>query len=225
VSTARAETAEQRLATYRGLVSRNRVISLLRIALPVLGLIAFGYFAIHILLASLNGFTIGKIHFSGATVIVDTPSYSGVMKDGNLYKVSAEAADSAVTNLDVINLKNAELTLKKPSGAALTATAAAGAFDTEDQVLSVPGSAVVHNSTGDAGTLNDVVFNLPDQTLKALGPISITMADGTTIEATGLDYDAKTSVWTFGRSIVTLPRTPGSASGPAARPLPEKPAP
>jgi hypothetical protein len=224
VSTARAETAEQRLATYRGLVFRNRLINVLRIALPVLGLIAFGYFAIHILLASLNGFTIGKIHFSGATVIVDTPSYSGVMQDGNLYKVSAEAADSAVTNLEVINLKNAELTLKKPSGSALTATAAAGAFDTEDQVLSVPGSAVVHNSAGDTGTLNDVVFNLPDQTLKALGPISIIMADGTKIEAAGLDYDAKTSVWTFGRSTVTLPRTPGSASGPATPP-PEKPAP
>jgi hypothetical protein len=107
----------------------------------------------------------------------------------------------------------------------LTATAAAGAFNTVNQVLSVPGSAVVHNSAGDAGTLNDVVFNLPDQTLKALGKVAITMADGTKIEADGLDYDAKTSVWTFGRSTVTLPHTPGSASGPAASPPPEKPAP
>ena len=55
MTTARAETSEQRLSIYRGLVARNRLISLLRLALPVAGLAAFGWFAVHILLASLGG--------------------------------------------------------------------------------------------------------------------------------------------------------------------------
>ena len=93
MTTARAETSEQRLSIYRGLVARNRLISLLRLALPVAGLAAFGWFAVHILLASLGGaFSIGSISFSGGSVIVDTPSYSGIMANGNVYKVSAEAA-------------------------------------------------------------------------------------------------------------------------------------
>jgi hypothetical protein len=225
VSTARAETADQRLSTYRGLIARNRFVTLLRVALPVLGLAVFGYFAIHILFASLNGFNIGRIHFSGATVIVDTPSYSGIMKNGNLYKVSAEAADSAVTDLDVINLRNAQLYLKKPSGSIMTATAAAGAFNTLTQVMHVPEAAVIHDSAGDSGTLSDITVNLPDQTLKARGKVDITMADGTRIEGIGLDYDAKTSVWTFGRSTVTLPQTPGNSAAPPAQPATEKPAP
>jgi hypothetical protein len=139
--------------------------------------------------------------------------------------VSAEAADSAVTSLDIINLKNAELFLKKPSGSTMTATAAAGAFNTQDQVMRVPGSAAIRDSAGDSGTLNDIVFNLPDQTLTARGKVDITMADGTRIEAIGLDYDATSSVWTFGRSTVTLPQTPGKAPATAARPAPEKAAP
>src|SRR6185437_10471575 len=43
-----------------------------------------------------------------------------------------------------------------------------------------------------------------------LGPVNIAMADGSTVVGTGLDYDAKTSIWTFGHSTVTLPQTPGS---------------
>ena len=225
MSTARAETAEQRQSIYRGLVARNRLVNLLRLALPVLGIAAFGYFALHILLASLNGFSIGKIRFSGTTVIVDTPSYSGIMTNGNRYKVSAEAADSAVTDLDVINLRNAQLYLEKPSGSVMTATAAAGAFDTQSQVMRVPDAAVIHDSAGDSGTLDDIAVDLPAQTLKALGKVDITMADGTRIQGVGLDYDAKTSVWTFGRSTVTLLQTPSGTSGTAARPATENPAP
>jgi hypothetical protein len=107
----------------------------------------------------------------------------------------------------------------------MTAAAAAGAFDTQGQVMRVPGSATIRDSAGDTGTLSDIVFNLPEQTLAARGKVDITMADGTRIQGVGLDYDAKTSVWTFGRSTVTLLQTPGSTSGTAARPAPEKPAP
>ena len=58
--TARAETTEQRSAAYRGLVGRNRAVSVLRLVVPALGLLAFGYFAIHIFLASFVGqFNIG----------------------------------------------------------------------------------------------------------------------------------------------------------------------
>jgi hypothetical protein len=78
--------------------------------------------------------------------------------------------------------------------------------------MTVPGQAIVSNSGGDRGTLDNVVVNLPDQTLKATGAVDITMADGSRVTGIGLDYDAKTSIWTFGRSTVTLPETPGSDS-------------
>jgi lipopolysaccharide export system protein LptC len=208
--TARAETTEQRSAVYRGLVGRNRTVSVLRIIVPALGVLAFAWFAVHIFLASFVGqFNVGKIKFDGGTVIVDTPSYSGVMADGDIYKVGAEAANTSVTNLDVINLTNASLLLTKPSGARMMATAGAGAFNTVSQVMTVPGAATMSDSSGNKGVMNQVVVNMPDQTLKAAGHVHITTPDGMVIDGDTLDYVAKTSVWTFGRSTVTMPDSTG----------------
>jgi hypothetical protein len=143
-------------------------------------------------------------------VIVDTPSYSGIMANGNVYKIGAEAADTSINNLDVINLRNATLLLTKPSGSTMTASAAAGAFDTITQVMNVTGEAMISDTAGDRGRLDGVVVNVPRQTLTAKGAVDIGMADGTTIKGVGLEYDARTSIWTFGRSTVTLPQTPGN---------------
>jgi len=41
------------------------------------------------------------------------------------------------------------------------------------------------------------------------GPVVINQADGTTVVAEGLVYDASAVIWTFTRSVVTLPSTPG----------------
>ena len=110
--TLRAETAEQRFAIYSRLRTRNRLVSILRVALPVAGALVFLVFVAQLLLASLaNNFGIGKISFTGSSVVVDTPSYSGVMANGDIYKVSAEGAQAAVANLNVIELKNAALQL------------------------------------------------------------------------------------------------------------------
>ncbi len=210
--TARAETTEQRSAVYRALVGRNRTITVLRLVVPALGILAFAWFAIHIFLASFVGqFNIGNIRFAGGTVIVDTPSYSGVMADGDIYKVGAEAANTAVTNLDVINLTNASLLLTKPGGTKMMATAGAGSFDTVTQVMTVPATAEMSDSSGNKGVMNQVVVNLPEQTLKAGGHVHITTPDGMVIDGQGLDYVAKTSVWTFGRTTVTLPDSTGGS--------------
>jgi lipopolysaccharide export system protein LptC len=204
--TARIETTEHRSAVYRRLVGRNRVIGVLRLVVPTLGVLAFAWFAIHILLASFVGqFNVGHITFNGGTVIVDTPSYSGVMANGDIYKVAAEAANTTVTDLDVINLKNASLLLTKPSGDKMLAGAAVGAFNTLSQVMTVPGEATMNDSSGNNGTMNQVVVNLPEQTLTAAGKVHITTPNGMVIDSDGLDYASKTAVWTFGRSTVTLP--------------------
>jgi lipopolysaccharide export system protein LptC len=210
--TARAETTEQRSTVYRRLVGRNRIVAVLRLVVPALGVLAFAWFAIHILLASFVGqFKVGNISFDGGTVIVDTPSYSGVMADGDIYKVGAEAANTTVTNLDVINLTNASLLLTKPSGDKMVASAKTGAFNTVSQIMTVPGAATMSDSNGNTGTMNEVVVNLPDQTLKAAGHVHITTPNGMVIDGDGLDYASKTAIWTFGRSTVTLPDTSGGS--------------
>jgi hypothetical protein len=90
----------------------------------------------------------------------------------------------------------------------MTATAHEGDFETLSQVMTVSGTTDISDSDGNTGTLADVTVNLPRQRLSAAGRAAIKLAGGMTIDADGLDYDAKNSVWTFGRATVTLPQTP-----------------
>ena len=197
---------ERRLARRQALHARNRIVSILRIGLPALGILVVASFFFQILLASLaSSFRIGNVRFAGDTVAVDTPSYSGVTADGDIYKLSAQAAATAITNLNLINITNGELQLTKPDGQQMRARARASTFDSIAQTMTVPGVADVSNSSGDSGTLRQVVVDLPRQTLKATGPVALQFKDGTTLEASGLDYNARTRIWSFGKATLEVP--------------------
>jgi hypothetical protein len=215
--TARADTAAQRLALYEGLVQRNRIVSILRIGLPLLGLLVVVLFFLQIFIASLvNPFGIGRVHFAGDTVAVDTPTYSGVMANGDLYTISAEGASTAVTALDVIDITNGSLTLKRTDGEVMMARASRAAFETGGQILTIPGTATVADSDGDSGTLQQVVIDVPRQTLKATGPVHLISKDGSTVQSGGLSFDAKTGIWDFGRATLTVPESEDPAAAQAA---------
>jgi len=219
-----ADTVAQRSALYQRLVLRNRLISVLRIGLPLLGLLVVAIFFLQIFVASLlDSFGIGKVSFAGDTVVVDTPSYSGVMANGDLYTLSAEGASTAVTSLDVIDIKNGSLTLKRANGEVMMARAGTAKFATGRQELTIAGTATVADSGGDSGTLQDVLISVPAQTLKANGPVHLISQDGSTIAANGLTYDAKTGIWDFGRATLTVPDVPapsGDADDSAAEATP-----
>jgi len=210
----RAETAEQRHAIYTRLGTRNRLVSILRVALPVAGALVFLAFVAQLLLASLaNNFGIGKISFTGSSVVVDTPSYSGVMANGDMYKVSAQGAEAAVANLNVIELTNAALQLTKPDGMQMSAHAGKGLFESLRQIVRVPGAAEVSDSRGNSGTLSDVTADLAHQTLKATGRVSMSLSNGMSIQSQSLDYDSKANRWDFGHATVTLPLNAADGSG------------
>ena len=53
------------------------------------------------------------------------------------------------------------------------------------------------------------MFDYANQQLDGQGPVAIDYADGTRLEAAGLQYDLQSAGWTFTRADVTLPQTPG----------------
>jgi len=207
---ARAETSEQRLQIFNALNARNRVVAILRIGVPIIGVMVFLGLAAQIYIAGIgNGFGIGRVTVNGDSVTVDTPTYSGIMGNGNTYKVSAEGARTALTDLNVIDLQKATVVLLKPDGAEMTARADTASLETIRQTATVPGTAQVSDSTGSRGTLDKVVIDWPRQTMKTAGPVSFQLAGGATLNADGLEYDARTAVWTFKHATVTLPDLPG----------------
>jgi len=48
---------------------------------------------------------------------------------------------------------------------------------------------------------------VPNQTLKATGPVHLTFKGGATVDSSGLKYAAKTGIWDFGKSTVVIPES------------------
>jgi len=203
--------AAQRLAIYRGLQARNRIVSILRVGIPALGTVALAVLVLQIYVSSLTSrFGIGQIVVSPDSVMVETPEYSGVLDNGTAYRVSAVAAEAAADATDRIGLTDASLTMLKPDGVTMLVDARAAVLDTTAQLVEIAGIADVSNSLGTSGVLRDSVFDYATQQLTGNGPVHIDYADGTALEAEGLTYDAVALVWTFTRATVTLPDTPGA---------------
>jgi len=203
--------AAQRLAIYRGLQARNRIVSILRVGIPALGIVALAVLVLQIYVSSLTSrFGIGQIVVSPDSVMVETPEYSGVLDNGTAYRVSAVTAEAAADATDRIGLTDASLTMLKPDGVTMLVDARAAVLDTTAQLVEIAGIADVSNSLGTSGVLRDSVFDYATQQLTGNGPVHIDYADGTELEAEGLTYDAIALVWTFTRATVTLPDTPGA---------------
>jgi hypothetical protein len=196
--------------TYDRLRWRNRLVGLLRLGVPLVGSAILAGLLVQIYLSSFTGrFSIDRLSVTPEAVVIDAPEYVGTLTDGSSYRVWAETARARAEQSDLIDLFNAQLVLNRIDGVQLTMQADAAQLDTTNQLTLVPGPAEVADSTGTTGTLNDSVFDWASQRLTSRGKVAIDYADGSTIRAEGLTYDAGAVVWTFSGSVVTLPKTPG----------------
>jgi lipopolysaccharide export system protein LptC len=198
------------LRIHQRLERRNRLVSILRIGLPAMGLIVLLGLVVQIYVGSLTGrFGVGRIEVTPDAVIVDAPEYAGALEDGSSYRVWAEQARAELGRTDLINLSTAQLVVDRPDGVQMQVDAAAAQLDTTNELTIVPGLADIADTTGTVGTLMDSVFDWGSQTLKTSGEVAIDYADGSSVRSEGLEYDASAKVWTFSRAVVTLPSTPG----------------
>lgn len=199
-----------RAAHHRRLERRNRQVAVLRHAVPALGVVVLVALGAQIYLGSLGArFSVGRLSVTPDGIAVEAPQYAGVMQDGSAYRVEAVAAHADALRPDLIGLSEARLEVIRLSGVTMTAEAARGQLDTTNQLVNVPGLTEIADSTGTTGTLQNSVFDWSAQVLTSDGPVAIDYADGATVRAQGLVYDATTTVWTFSRAVVTLPSTPG----------------
>lgn len=203
--------ASRRLAIYRGLMARNRIVAILRIGVPALGLLALSILLAQIYLSSMTSrFGIARVTVTPDSVSVEAPEYAGLLDDGTAYHVSAISAQAATDATDLIALREATLTMTRPDGMVTNVAAADAVLDATRQWVVIEDDARISNSEGTLGVVANSVFDYAAQSLSGQGPVTIDYADGTRLVAQGMTYDAAALVWTFTRATVTLPDTPGA---------------
>src|SRR5690554_851537 len=170
--------AAHRLAIYRGLAVRNRIVAILRIGVPALGSVALVALIAQIYVSSLGSrFGVGQISVTSERVTVEAPEYAGVLDDGTAYRVSASAAEAATDATDRIGLIEAALSMRRPDGVTMLVDAPAAVLDTTGQLVIVEGAANVGNSLGTTGVIHDSVFDYASQALVGEGPVTLDYAD------------------------------------------------
>ncbi|KRA96480.1 hypothetical protein ASD83_15305 [Devosia sp. Root685] len=195
---------------YRRLLRRNRVVGVLRFAVPAAGLVLFLALIIQITISSFGGrYGIGKIEVTPDRIRVETPEYAGTLSDGSTYRVWAEEAAAAIANTDLITMTNVRVMLERADGVRREASAEDAVLDTVTQQVRVAHRTEISESSGISGHINDSIFDWASQTLTARGPVTINYSDGSTVRAEGLVHEADRNRWTFTKAIVTLPETPG----------------
>lgn len=195
---------------YKRLLRRNRVVGVLRFAVPALGSVLLVALLIQIVISSFGArFAIGKIEVTPDRIRVETPEYAGMLTDGSTYRVWAEEAAAAIANTDVIMMTNVRVLLERPDGVRREASAADAVLDTVTQQVRIENGTEISESSGISGRLTDSVFDWASQTLTSNGPVVINYSDGSTVHAEGLVHEADRNRWTFTKAVVTLPETPG----------------
>lgn|SRR5690606_26399113 len=220
---AHSDTFERRDRIYAAITARNRLVAVLRFAVPVLGVLVLGGLLLQLVVGSLvPGFSFAGITIDRDRLMVDAPSYEAMSADGTSYSVQAAAAVAAPGTTDVLDLEGVVLTMRKPDGAEMTAAADTAQLQTTDQLVLVEGVTRVADDKGAHGTLVDVRADVPAETMTAAGAVDLTFADGTTLDATGMRY-AGDGIWQFTDVTVVLPAIPGGAAPlPSATPAPEQ---
>jgi lipopolysaccharide export system protein LptC len=206
---ASAQDAGQRSRIYDGLMRRNRLVSILRIAMPVLGAIVLAGLLLQIVIASLlNEFGISNISIDRDNLVVETPAYSSMTADGTMYTVASDDARASLGDTDLLHLTGSQLTVTKPNGSWMEAKAKQAQMRLSAQTVYVPGEMSIADSRGTQGIITGVRASLTGEDMVSDGPAKIRYHNGTTLDAESMAYNGKQQVWQFNRVTLVVPSTP-----------------
>ena len=201
-----------RARLYAALTRRNRLVGVLRIALPVAGAIVLAVVLGGIVLDNLREqFGFASIRIDRDNLVVDTPRVTAAGDDGTLYSATARMAKVRIGSVDLVDMTDAVFSMTSTKGVTFTAAAPAAALQTAEQTLTVPGTLSVKSNDGLHGTLEDFFGDMLNYSIVAHGAVDLTFPEGMRVQSEGMTYDGNAKVWSFSRATVTLQVTPGGA--------------
>jgi hypothetical protein len=211
---ARTQTFDQRAAILDRLIVRNRLVAVLRVAVPAAGVAVLLVLVGQIWFANLaRQYGVSGISIDRGQLVVETPQYSATGADGSRYQVSAKEARTDLTHPDTIAMTDPHLLFGRPGKPAFRAVAASARVETTRHVVTIPGVVEVASDDGLSGTLHDVTADVEAQLTDARGPVDLIFPDGTHLVADSLHFDGHAALWTFDNATLTVAGLPGAQIG------------
>lgn len=189
---------------FRRLNRRNRLVALLRIIVPICGLVLCAVLVGYVYLANVvQDFGAKGIAIDRDKLVIATPRYEGVTSDGTRYLVTAESASSKLSDPELLSLGKAILDMTRSDGYSMHATTDLARYDLGNQTVDIPGEMVVTDAHGMTAYLSGSRLDWSTQTLTSENDVRVEYADGTTILAKSLFYYGETNEWVFDKAVVS----------------------
>ena len=209
---ARTQTFDQRAAILSGLLWRNRLVGVLRVGVPAVGVAAFLVLMGQMWLTGIaRQYGVSGIRIDRGQLVVETPQYSETGDDGSRYLVTAEAARTPLDNPNSIAMTSPDLLFERPGKAPFHAVAESATIDTNTHRVTIPGITRVSSADGMFGTLSQVTSDMSAQVTVAEGPVDLTFPDGSHLVAANMHFDGAADIWSFDRATLTVPNLPKTA--------------
>jgi hypothetical protein len=195
-----------RAGLHRRLGRRNRIIGVLRVLVPLAGLLLLAFLVAQIVIANIaKEYGVTGIRFERDRLLIDDPRYEGVTEGGTRYKVVARTASAQMANANVIELGDATLYIERPDGVSFTATAAHAFYDLVGQTVEVPDLAEVVDSRQTTARLQNTFVDWRVQTITARSGAVISFADGTKLTANSLVMYGDENRWDMTGVVLDTP--------------------
>lgn len=191
----RSPSITQRLDSLRRARRHTKLVTVLKIALPVLALATLGLYFI----SPKIQLAIGDMEASVAGVVIDkgnlrmvNPKLEGVNKKQGAYVVTAKYAEQSVSNPDFIRLTELDAEMKNPDKSWSRMTSPKGMFETKTEKLELLGDIRVTQSNGMKAKLTRANIDLKAQIVVSDQPVRVDFTGGKVdSRAMTLDMDNK----------------------------------
>lgn len=210
----------ERLLAYRSALRHSRLVRALRLIIPVAAVTAvIGLFASSILMTGPNiaGLEMGPVALTGTKVTMEKPRLSGFRKDGKPYEVTSMAASQDVRKPGVVELEQIRARLGAVGDNATHMTSAHGIYDMKTEQLQLSGGVKMNTDNGETAVLKSASINLKGGELETGDPVTITTANGGSINANSMRVRDNGKVIAFEGRVHTVlqPQNEGQKDAPA----------
>lgn len=197
--------AAGRTGTFRRLDRRHTAVAALRIAVPIIGILAFAALAAQIYLASfLGGLGVEGLRLERDSLIIDRPEMTGILAGVGRYEFNAGTASTQLSAATGLDLNRLAARLFFDSGETADLTAPGGRFDFGQRLLALAGPMQLVSSDGTAGEVQGAEINMPAQTLSADAGVEFAFPGGSSLAAETMFYDANSGALRFERVRLSI---------------------
>jgi len=201
--------AEQLDNRFRAIRRRRILVHTLRWVVPCIGVLLL----LALMTPMLIGFIFPTAKFDAIRIaknqlIIDAPRAKGTLGDGGRYEASAHSAETELLDQDIVTLVDLVGDFFFVDGMKVNATSDDGIYTFSTEILELFSLIDILSSKGDVGKIGNGIADMAAQTFSGKGGVDLDFADGTTLDADTMFYNAEADTWNFTNFTLVMEQVP-----------------